>query len=334
MKKFIYFIFFPLFYFTLSANAQEVLNLYVWGGEIPLSVIKSFEKKTKIKVNYATFDSNESLYAKLKTTNDFDVILPSSYFIKKLVHEGTLLKIDKNKIPNIKNINPLFLNKDFDKKNLYSLPFSWGATGMFSNKKYFKPLTNWHQLWQKEFRNTLLLMDDAREVFAIALLSLGYSPNDSNLNHLYQAYKKLKLLNKNIKMITSNTIQGLIIDEDARIGMAWSGDIFKVQQENTNVIIHYPKEGYSLWIDCLAILRNAPHKQQAYQFINFLLRNDISIKSQEAEGMASTNLMAHSHLAAHENINRIIENGVILSDIGAKATKHLLKYWQYFKLNL
>jgi len=148
-------ILFTLLYFSYAtAFCQSYLNIYVWGGEIPQSLIRKFEKQTGIKVNFSTFESNEALYAKLKTTNDFDLILPSSYLIPKLAENNKLLKLDLKKIPNLKNINPNFLNAKYDANNQYSIPYSWGVTGIFYNAQFNSPPKHWRELWQKNIRTS------------------------------------------------------------------------------------------------------------------------------------------------------------------------------------
>lgn len=324
----------------LTCFAQKSLNVYVWGGEIPLSLIKKFERETKIQVNFSTFESNEALFAKLKTNHDFDVVLPSSYMVEKLIRSHALLPLDKSKISNMKNISESFMHLDFDKSNTYSLPLTWGATGIFNNKKFHPALAHWHNLWQPIYKNQLLLMDDAREVFAVSLISLGYSPNDTNPTHLKQAYAHLLTLQPNIKLMSANTVQGLIIDEEATLGVAWNGDIFKVFNENKNIRFSLPEEGFALWIDCLAILKKAPHTVEAHQFLNFMFDGKNAAIAIEKESMPSPNMAAKQYLPNHiQNSplmfpnDAIIKKGTVLADIGPKATKQLLAYWQKFKLN-
>lgn len=324
----------------LSCFAQKTLNLYVWGGEIPLSLIKKFEDETHIEVNFSTFDSNEALYAKLKTNNDYDVVLPSSYLVGKLIKNDFLKPIDKSKLPNIKNISPAFLGMNFDRTNSYAIPFTWGATGIFHNKLYSGRPQHWQELWQVKFKDRLLMIDDAREVFAIALLSLGYSPNDTEPKHLKEAYEKLIKIQPNIKLLSSNTIQGLIVDEEATLGFAWNGDIFKVLGENKNIDFFLPEEGFAMWIDCLAILKNAPHPVEAHQFINFMLDGKNAAKAIISESMSSPNLAAKQYLPKKILESKImypdpdtIRKGTVLADLGPKATKIMLEYWQKFKLS-
>lgn len=340
-RRFISSLYFSLSLIPVSINAQGVVNIYAWGGEVPLSVIKKFEDQTDIKVNFSTFDSNESLYAKLRTSDDYDIIMPSSYFVDKLRKEKRLLPLDKSKIPNIKYLNPEFLNPSYDPNSTYSLPYNWGITGIFYNKNIYKnPPMDWQSLWGSSNKNKLLLLDDAREVFSMALLALGYSPNDTNPEHIKEAYQKLLALRPNIKTFSTNTLQGMIVDEDATIGMAWNSDILKSQYDGANVEFIYPKEGFVIWVDCFSILKNAPHKEEAYQLLNFLF-DPLNVKAAIIEeSIISPSTKAYQLLPAHIRNNplisppkEVLKRGINQKDIGTKATKLLIQYWQQLKLS-
>lgn len=323
---------------------QQILNLYVWFGEIPDSVIAQFEKETGIKINYTTYDSNETLYAKIKASANpgYDLIEPSSYFVQRMAREHLLQKLNKNKLTNFQNLNPQFLNKSYDPSNNFSLPYIWGVTGIFFNKKYYNlnTIKSWQDLWSPKFKNQLMLLDDPREVFSVALISLGYSPNDQNLQHIKAAYERLKLLLPNIKLFNSNAMPSIPIDEDAVIGMAWNGDIYKAQLENQNIEFVYPEKNFVIWVDNLAIPRNAPHLKNAYRFINFLMRGDIAAKVTLSFGYPTANQASINYLPKTITQNKIIfpsknilSKGYFQEDINDKALEIYNHYWQLLRIH-
>ena len=125
-----------------AAAASGEITVYNWGQNISdgsddcLDVIAEFEKQTSIKVNYLTFDSNESVYAMASIGSiDFDVIIPSDYMVGKMISEGLLAKINYDNVPNFSLIDPIYTGWDFDPKSEYSVPYMWGITGIFYNKK-------------------------------------------------------------------------------------------------------------------------------------------------------------------------------------------------------
>lgn len=284
----------------LTFANQKVVNVYAWTGEIPEFVVQQFEAETGIKVNFSTFESNEILYAKLRATKNpgYDVIMPSSYFVNRMHRLNILDKLDKTKLPNLKNLSPAFLHPSYDPNSEVSVPFIWGITGIFVNTKDFEANTikKWSDLWQDRFQNQLMLLDDSREVFSMALLSLGYPANDSNPEHIKQAFLHLKKLMKNIKVFSTETVVSIIIDEDATIGMAWNGDTFKAHATNKNIQFIFPADGFVIWVDNFAIPTSAPHKDAAYQFINFILRPDVAKNIALATHFPTTNAKAHALL--------------------------------------
>ncbi|MCP0912920.1 MULTISPECIES: ABC transporter substrate-binding protein [Legionella] len=338
MKQFFFF----LFFIPTALFGQKTVNVYVWGGEIPKQVVREFELETGIKVNFSTYDSNETMYAKLKASrnNVYDVILPSGYYVERMKKLGMLTKLNHANIPNLINLEPMFVDSDFDPKNQYSIPLTWGATGIFYNKNWIKKAPKrWGEFWEKQFKRQLLLLDDAREVFSIALMSLGYSPNDHDAEHIKAAYEKLLQLTPNIKLFASESIQAIMIDEDANAGSVWNGDAFKARLENNQIEFVYPEDGFVIWSDCLAIPRNPPHAEEAYQFINFLLKPEIAKQIALLEGHAITNAQGKALLPETIRNNpltypsqKTLERGYFQRDVGDDTVTLYNQYWEQLKL--
>lgn len=278
------------------AQDQNVVNVYNWSNYISADVLKAFTRETGIKVNYATYDSNETMYAKLKANpnSGYDIVVPSTYFLDRMRKQEMLQPLDKTKLSNFKYLNPALLNKAYDPDNRYSVPYFWSATGIAVNVRYHSAakIQNWADFWKPEYRNQLILLDDMHEVFSIALMVLGYSPNDTNADHIRQAYLKLKQLMPNIRLFNVDGVKSLFIDEDLVLGMGWNGDIYQAAQENSAIQFVYPKDGFIISIDSMAIPIGATHLSNAYRFINFILRPDIAKKISLATGFASPNAAA------------------------------------------
>lgn len=345
MKTAIKIILFASFFLSFSANAAEenVLNLYTWSGVIPDFIIQQFEKETGIKVNFSTYDSNETMYAKLKATKEagYDIVEPSSYYVDRMRRQGMLEKIDASQLSHLKNEDPEFLNQSYDPHNNFSIPFIWGVTGIFVNTETYSPnsISHWNDLWDKKFENQLMLLDDSREVFAIALLSLGYSINDSNPDHINQAYQKLKQLSSNIKIFKSDGVITILIDEDASVGMVWNGDLFKAKKENPKLDFIYPKDGFVIWVDNFAIPKGAPHLKNAYRFLNFMLRADIAKTVSLSNDYPTPNLAARKLLPPDIRNNPIVypshdilRRGQFQTDISDEAIELYERYWEKLKM--
>jgi spermidine/putrescine transport system substrate-binding protein len=333
---------FCLCFSNYSFANENILNIYTWPGVIPDFAIQQFEKETGIKVNFSTYDSNEVMFAKLKADKNsaYDVIEPSSYYIDRMRRQGMLDKLDKAKLSNFSNLNHNFLNQSYDPASEYSIPFIWGITGIFVNKDYHaaSSIERWSDLWDKQYADKIMLLDDSREVFSMALRVLGYSVNDSNPEHIKQAYLKLKELLPNIKIFNSAPIS-FLIDEDATVGMVWNGDIFKAKKENSQLDFIYPKDGFVIWVDNFAIPKGAPHRENAYKFLNFMLRADVAKAVALDNNFPTANLAAQKLLPADVRNNEIVypsreilRHGEFQADIGDEALALYEKYWERLKM--
>ena len=329
--------------FSAALMAKKTLNVYVWGGEIPKQVIHDFEIKTGIKVNFSTYDNNETMVAKLRASQQpiYDIIIPSAYFVERMRRQGMLSELDHAQLPNLKYLSKNFTHNDYDPGNHYSIPFIWGATGIFYNQRWVKtPPTRWADLWSDHWHNQLMLLDDPRDVFSMALARLHYSTNDTNATHVREAFHSLLALAPNIKLFASESIQAIMIDEDAIAGTTWNGDAFKAHQENPAIQFVYPSDGFVIWVDCLAIPRHAAHLSEAYTFLNFMLDPKIAARVALTEGHAITNQAGRALLPAHIRNNpmvypstKTLQRGHVQRDVGEDALALYNNYWQELKLS-
>ena len=341
-KKIIIFLLFLNLINNIGCAETKIVNVYTWSGYLSEDIIQLFEKQTGIRVNLSTFLSNEILYAKLKANPDsgYDVIMPSSYFMDRLIKQKLIQKIDKSKLTNFKNLNPLFLNKEYDKNNQYSLPFIYIATGIAINKKYHPEFNknsgiSWKDLWESKYQEQLLMFDDTRETFATALMKLGYSINDTDPKHIKEAFEQLKILMNNIKLFNTEAQRSIYIDEDITIGMGWNGDLFLAKQDNPNLTLIYPNDGFILVVDCMSIPTNSKHVEYAHQFINFILQANIAKSIALLSGFSTPNLAGMNLLPEQIKNNPFLypsketmKRAQILNDIGDAA----LIYEKYFEL--
>lgn len=327
---------------SLSLANNNTLNFYSWANYLPNSVIQKFEKETGIHINYTVYDSNETLYAKLRADPNagYDIIIPSSYFIGRMYKAGLLQNIDKSKIKNFHNLNPSFLNLAYDPHNNFSIPYLWGATGIGVNKKYIDPksIARWSDFWDAKYKDQLMILDDMREVFSMALLTQGYPINDTNPDHIKNAYLKLVELLPNIRLFNDDAIQNILVDEDVHIAMIYNGDFYQASTENKDLRFIYPQDGFTIWIDNIAIPKSAPHLANAYKFINFILRPDIAEEIATHLGYSTPNLAAIKLMPQELRNNpilnpsaEILKRGQLLTDSGQDEALYE-KYWELLKI--
>lgn len=330
--------------FAAQSQTSKTLNIYAWTGEIPNAIVQQFEKETGIDVNISTYENNEIMYAKLRAVKNpgYDLIMPSSYFVDRMRQQNMLEKIDKARLSNWKNLNPDFLHPAYDPQSDYSLPYLWGVTGIFANSTHYSlnNLNKWSDLWNKQYYNQLMLLDDVREIFSMALLSLNYSANDTNPEHIKQAFLKLKQLMPNVKVFSSDTVVSIMIDEDATIGMSWNGDCFKAGLENPALKFIFPKDGFIIWVDTMAIPKTAEHKDAAYLFLNFILRDDIAKQIALYTQFPITNQAGQKLLPKEIRDNptvypthETLMHGQFLIDVGDETRGLFEKYWEELKMS-
>lgn len=312
---------------AVAANDEKVVYFYNWSEYVPPGLLNQFTKETGIKVIYSTYESNESMYTKLKTYAEgaYDLVVPSTYFVSKMSKEGMLQKIDKSQLSQFKNLDPNLLHKSFDPKNDYSIPYIWGATGIGINSEVIDPktITSWADLWKPEYKNGLLLTDDAREVFQMALLKLGYSGNTTDPALIKAAYEELKKLMPNVMVFNSDNPANPFMQGEVDLGMLWNGSAYVVSQSGVPIQFIWPKEGGIFWMDSLAIPANAKNVAGALKLINFLLRPDIAAKVAQQIGYPTPNLAAKqllpSMLVANKTLypdEETLKKGKWQNDVG------------------
>ena len=285
--------------------AENEITVYNWGQYISdgtddsMDVIAEFEKATGIKVHYMTFDSNESMYTKLKTGGaSYDVIIPSDYMIAKLIEEDMLEPLDFSNIPNYEYIDEAFRNQAYDPENTYSVPYTWGTVGLIYNTQYVsdEDAESWSCLWNSKYAGKLLMFDNPRDAFAIAQSMLGYSLNTEDFNEL----KNCADLLAQQKPVLQAYVMDQIFDKMQR-GEAWAapyyaGDYLTMVEENPDLAFSHPKEGYNIFIDAMCIPKGCKNKAGAEAFINFLCDPEISAANLDYIGYSTPETAAKEYL--------------------------------------
>lgn len=324
------------------AQAQERLSVYAWAEYLPDAVLQAFTKETGIKVDYGTFDSNEALYAKLKllqtskAKESYDVIFPSSYMVSKMAREGMLQPLDKAQLPNFEQLDNSMLNKDFDPNNQYSMPYAFGSTAIAINRDDLPDtkMTSWQDLWDKSWKNQLMLTDDIRESFQMALLTLGFSANSKDPAEIKSAYEKLQPLQANVLLYNSDNPRLPYVTGETSLGLLWSDQAYKTQQDGIALEYVYPTEGAIFWVDSAVIPANAKSVDAAHQFLNFLMRPEVAAQVIQELGIAVPNQGAKPLLPKEVAENQVlfpsaelIEQGHFQDDLGDEVLAIYEDYW-------
>ena len=313
--------------FVVNTETRQ-LNLFNWSDYLPESVIEEFSDETGIDVQVSSYESNEAMYTKLKILNSggYDLAFPSTYFVSRMIKEQMLQKLDLKKLPNSKFINQRLQSLAHDPKNEYSIPYLFGFTILAYNSKVHNEPKSWQYFWSLRKGRPLLLLDDMRESFAVALKSLGYSSNTTKPKEINLAYEQLKKLKPRVRLFTSETPKSSFVDEEVSLGMIYNGDLYSVQKANPNVKFSYPSEGFTLWLDSMVIPRKAENVSEAHQFIDFICSPKVAAKISESLGYSSPNVGALKYIPQKlrdspllNPSEEFIKKGELLMDIGRSS---------------
>lgn len=266
-----------------SKSDKETLNVYNWGDYIDMSIISDFEKEYDITVNYEMYETNESMYQKLKSGGiSYDVIIPSDYMINKLINEDMLSKLDFNNIPNYKYISEDFKGLNYDPNNEYSVPYTWGTVGILYNKTIVDDkVDSWDILWNDKYKKQIIMQDSQRETIGVALQRLGYSLNTNKVEELEEAKQSLIEQKPLVLAYVVDEVKDKMINEEAGLAVVWAGDAMQIIAENENLDYVVPKEGSNFFVDAIAIPKAAKNKKSAELFIDYLNRPEVAAKNIE-----------------------------------------------------
>ena len=280
---------------SLGLTDGNTIVFYNWGDYIDPELLTQFEEETGYSVIYETFDSNEAMMTKIEQGGTrYDVAVPSEYMIEQMIQADLLQEIDHSLLPNLENINPRFLDLEFDPNNRFSIPYFWGTLGIIYNTNYVdeSEVQQWNDLWNPKFRNNIMIYDGAREVLGVGLQSLGYSLNETDSTRLREATNKMKTLMPNILALVADEMKMHLGNEEAMIGVTFSGEASMAIWENPELAYVLPEEGSNLWFDNIVIPHNAQNVEGAHALIDFLLRPEVAAKNADYVGYSTPNQAA------------------------------------------
>ncbi|WP_027877456.1 polyamine ABC transporter substrate-binding protein [Meiothermus cerbereus] len=285
---------------------KKELRLLNWSDYMPKEVLQEFEKREGIKVVEDTYDSPEAMLSKLQAGGDteYDVLITPDYTVGSLARAGSLLELDKTKIPNLKNLDPQFANPAFDPEGRYSVVYQWGTTGLAYREDLVSgPVESWAVLFDPAKQvGRFLLLDEMREMIGAALKYKGASVNTTDPAILAEVQALLLEAKRRSQGFAGGTsIRDRLIAGDIAVGPAYSGDILAAQPENPQLKYVIPAEGATLWTDNLVLLKKSPNHELAHKFINFLLEPEIAAQISNSIGYATPVAAAMDQVEEKDN---------------------------------
>jgi len=283
-----------------SAQKGGEVNVYNWGEYIDEGLNDQFEKATGIKVNYTTFDSNESMYSLLKSGgSSYDVIIPSDYMISRLIQEGMLEKLDFANIPNFSLIDDKYKKLEYDPTNEYSVPYTSGTVGLIYNTKVVTgTVDSWSLLFDEKYSGQILMFDNPRDAFGIALKYQGHSLNTTDEGELNSACELLRSQHPYLQGYVMDQIFNKLESGEAAIGPYYAGDYLTMLDTNPDLAFCRPKEGTNWFVDAMCVPKGAKNKANAEAYINFMCSTDACLANMKEIGYTSANKEACEKYAA------------------------------------
>lgn len=280
--------------------AQRVVNYYNWSDYQDPTVLEGFTKATGIAVRYDTFDSNDTLEAKLLAgQSGYDVVVPTAYFLARQIKAGIFQKLDKSKLPNLAYVWPEIAESlaFYDPGNQYAVDYMWGTTGIGYNIKDVKrilgpdaKIDSWGYVFDpdkiEKFKDCgIHLLDSSDDIMSAGLHYLHLDPNTSNPADLQKVTDLLMRIRPYVRKFHSSEYLNALATGEICFAVGWSGDVKQAQRRaaeaKSGIDIGYsiPKEGAQLWFDTFAIPKDAPHPQEALELINYLLKPEVAAKN-------------------------------------------------------
>lgn len=298
---------------SVQASAAGQLNVYNWNDYIGEKTQADFEKATGVKVRYDVYDSNETLQAKLLTgKSGYDLVVPSLEFAAKQIQSGIYLPLDKSKLTNYGNLNPAILKRleAADPGNKFLVPYMWGTTAFGMNVDKVKkalgneamPADEWELLFNPKYTSKLKscgisFMDTGSDVYSMVNIFLGKDSNDHSEATLKAGNEVLKAVRKDIRVFNASPID-LLANGDVCVAMAFNGDVYiakdRAEQAKNGQKIEYvvPKKGTILWVDNMAIPKDAKNADNALKWINYILDPKVVAEISNKVNYANPNLKA------------------------------------------
>lgn len=341
------------------AENEKNLNLFIWSDYITEEALTEFEAQTGIKVTVDVFDSNEMLEAKLFAgKSGYDVVVPTSEFLKRQIEGGVYRPLDKKRIPNLANLDPALMKKveGFDPGNRHSIIYMWGTNGLGYNPEKVAevagsdaPVNSWDLIFDPKWAEKvsacgLYMLDSPTEVVPSALKYLGLDPNLKNAANLAKAEELLLKIRPYVTRFDSSEYVNALANGDVCVAMGFSGDVLqaaaRAKEAQNGVKVQYvvPDEGAPIWFDMLAVPKDAPHPENAMAFIDHFLKPRISAQISNEIQYANANKQALSLLDTTVRNNpgiyppdSVLDNLFIHDQVDQKTIRLLTRSWNRIK---
>ncbi len=326
---------------SISAHADNgTVTLYTWADMFPPEVLNAFEDETGYKVNYVNFDLDETMLAKLEAANggDYDVVIADDYIIERAIELGLLQKLNREKIQNFSNINPIYQGQFYDPQDEYTVPYGAGIQTITYNPAMVSvPVNGYNDLWDEAFVDNLALTANYRVMIGMAQKILGYSYNTNDLQEIEDAGNLLYKLAPNVRLIKDDFIQDDLVSGEVSAAVMYTSQVTMAKLADPSIEIVYPQEGIGFGIMGMFVPSKAPNAEGAHAFIDYILRPEVSAQCFEWLGYYCTNKEADALISEEFKDFLVLpetfsmEDMEMIGNISGEADALMNEIWTEFK---
>lgn len=323
---------------SAAPAGSDTVNLYTWQGMFPQEVLDAFTAETGIKLNYANFDTDENMLARLEAAKggDYDVVIADDYIIEVAIAEGLVQKLDKSKLSGWGNINPVYQGQFYDPTDEYTVPYGSGVqTIVYNPAAVEKEITGYADLWDESLRDNVAVIGNYRVVNGMALKVMGQSYNTEDTAVIEEAGKKMLELAPNIRLIKNDNLQDDLLSGEVAAAVMYTSQVTMAMLQNPELKVVYPSEGIGFGIIGSFIPVNAPHADAAHAFLDYILRPEVAAQCFEYMGYYCTNKAADSLInEAYRDFLTLPESitgGEMIQTVSAAAEEAHNKVWTEFR---
>ena len=293
-----------------------------------------FEDETGIRIISSNFDSNETMFEKVQQSDgkDYDLVIGDDYIIEQIVNNGLAKELDKEKLKNYDNINPLYQSQFYDPENKYTIPHGAGIPLIvYDPEQVDFEIQGYEDLWNPALEDKIATIASYRAVEGMVLLTMGKSMNEQDPAVIKEAGEKLKELAPNIRMIQDTNTQNALLNGEASVGILYTSQVIAALAENPDLKVVYPKEGLGFGIMNFFIPKNAPDTEEAYAFLDYILEPEVAAKCFDFVGYYCTNKAADELVNPDLVVPDSVTKGEIIQNVSAEAEEVYNQNWTEFK---
>lgn len=291
-----------------ARDMRPRLNVFNWSSYIAPETVPNFEKEFGVRVRYGLYESNEEMLAKIMTGNSgWDIVFPTHSRIQPMIRNGLLAKLDHSRLKNLDQLDAKFRHPFWDRELDYCVPYMWNATGIVYNTSVRAP-ASWSDLWRSDVRGRMTMLDDVEDVIGACLLKLGYPFDSTDQAQLVAARNQAIEQKKSLRAYINAEVRDQLVSGDVLMAQLWSttAELAIRGAAPGKLQFVYPREGFPVYCDNAAILRESRHTDAAHAFIDYILRPEVSARIAIAEDTATAGAAARMLLPPEIRMSRTL----------------------------